>query len=256
MKKADEILDVLLNGTEYAPVVFTIDEGEFITRVRPGWGYNEPKQLSYPQDAKNVGIQRANIKGYPVFYGAMSDDNNHLENTRYIAVAESSELLTNKESGVERFTCGRWRTVRPLLAVSFIMNETYPELEEGLIAYFKNHYMCKTNLTNKQREAMSILNGEFAKMVAKGHEEEYAITANVCHKILHERTYRGMPVDAVIYPSVKTGGQAGVNIAIHPVAANTLYLDRVLEVELLVNGMSAHLENVKGMDGMFNEVKI
>lgn len=251
----DNILDELLNIQRLAPVVFMIKRGDFIIRVRPDWGYNNPMGLSYPRDKKMVVMQRANIAGNPVFYGVLSDFNDHLENARYIAVAESSELLREKKDGEELFTFGRWQTIRPIVALTFISDETYPSIKDSIIGKFREAYLKKSALSEEQKMLMRELNKEFTKQVPRGAESEYYTTAMLCYKLMYERTIEGQSIDAIVYPSVHTQGQAGLNIAIHPdVADNSLMLDRVLEAKLHVKGMNAYLENCKCMDGKFNKV--
>ena len=183
----DHIIDLLLEGGNTAPTAMMIDKGDFITRVRPGWGHRKALDLSYPHEIERVRMQRANIEKSPVFYGTMSDDNEHLENTRFIAIAESSELLRNTKSGGEPFTCGRWRTKRPVLALSFVTENTYPAVNNSLLAALRTLYSQKANLTNEQRNIMERLNKEFTKVVKPGNEKEYLLTATLCHYLMYER---------------------------------------------------------------------
>ena len=52
---------------------------------------------------------------------------------------------------------------------------------------------------------------EFSKIVPNGHNNEYKISALLADMMFYE-----VGMDAVSYPSVKLGGQAGMNVAIRP----------------------------------------
>lgn len=204
----------------------------YIARMLSGWGLNIPSGVTYNKNARySPHYQRMTLPGDVVFYGCISNDQHKLENTRAICIAECSKLARAGVTsiGIEHFTSALWLNMRPLKIMTFITDNTFPAIRGSYIEAFREQFRKnKPNLTLEQLEMAYFLDAEFTKIVQDGEDWNYKITALLAHDI-----FATLPndEDAIIYPSIQMGGQAGMNIAIRPeVVDSSMRVDYISEI--------------------------
>lgn len=248
------IIEKLLFSMSDVPAIkATIVEGTTITRARPGRGFSQPHQLTYRPANKCSNFQRATLPGETAFYGCLAEDQRHNENARAISVAESATLSRmGKESvGREYITIGLWIITKPLSVVSFVTDETYPKVKNRHLDMFRREYTRrKKYYTPQQIEFSRFLNQEFTKVVKDDETYKYKITAQISHDAFYVlEDDNGQHFDAIVYPSVQLGGQAGLDIAIRPdVADNVLQLVNIIETSYFKKGESSISRIDRGYD--------
>lgn len=209
----------LLSQLRIPVVRCSAQEGYTITRARRGRGYRSANDMSYKPAILCTEYQRASLPYKTVFYGILSDDEYHLENARAIGISECS-LLSNmgKESiGREYIANSHWRIVENIDVVCIVSANSYKNVNNNkLLENIKNDFL---NCFSENEEALFVsdyVEREFSKQVTKGHSYEYKVSAMLADLLLN--TYK---FEAVAYPSVKLGGQAGLNLAIRPDIADS-----------------------------------
>ena len=156
-------------------------------------------------------------------------------NARVMSIVECSPSYRNSEKPIddEKYTTSIWIANRPIQAICFITSETFPKAHgatiDGIRAIYEQNIETH-KYSQKQIELLAEINKEFTKVVKSGQEDEYMITANLCHSCLYAPDADGIQNEAVIYASVQAAGELGLNVAIRPdVADNCLILDHVIE---------------------------
>ena len=244
---------LLFSMSDVPAIKATVVEGTTIARARPGRGFSQPHQLTYRPANKCSNFQRATLLGETAFYGCLAEDQRHNENARAISVAESATLSRmGKESvGREYLTIGLWTITKPLSVISFVTDETYPKVKNRHLDMFRLEYTKRKKYYTPQQIAFScFLNQEFSKVVNADENYKYKITAQICHDafyVLEDNI--GQHFDAIVYPSVQMGGQAGLDIAIRPdVADKVLQLSHVIETSFFKKREQSILRIDRGYD--------
>lgn len=205
------------------------------SRFRMGRGYDSISSLTYRNPIACTSMQRATLPNETAFYCCVSEDDRHLENTRYIGLFECSKLARAFNTrGREYITESRWINDEPLQALSFVTDETFPNIKDNVLMnnLRKQYIQNKKNLTDNQIRLSRLINHEFTKVVADGDNQAYLISASIAHDIFYEITSPiGIGWDAIIYPSVQTHGRAGLNVIIRPdVVDRCLRMNHILEL--------------------------
>lgn len=231
-----EIVRILFEGVSAAPIGVLIKPNNTIIRSVYGHGHRMVKELSYRPVADCKEYQRASIPGETVFYGCMGehiqngeDWNNEIRRAMIMCAAESSPLLREGmcKEDAECRTLSQWNVKRSLKAICFITDETFAGRSSYDVDKFREIYKTKVPyISEEQRCWMRRISNEFTKQVHSA--EEYEFTAKLCHYLLQEYKVNGKKIDAIIYPSVQTQGELGVNVAISKESA-----DDALEFEHL-----------------------
>lgn len=245
--------DLLFSMSDIPATKATLLAGTTITRARPGRGFSQPYQLTYRPANKCSNFQRATLPCETAFYGCIAEDQRHNEGARAICVAESATLSRmGKDSiGREYIAIGLWTITKPLSVISFVTDETYPEVKNRHLEMFRREYTKrKKYYTPQQIEFSCFLNQEFSKVVNPDENYKYKITAQICHDafyVLEDNI--GQHFDAIVYPSVQMGGQAGLDIAIRPdVADEVLQLSNIIETSFFKKGEQSILRIDRGYD--------
>lgn len=199
-------------------LTFKILPNVVISRARKGRDYRTAKETTYCPIEYCKNIQRATLANDTMFYGVLSDDQEHLENARAICVSECSALArSGRESvGREYFCISQWLVKEPLNVVSFIADNTYEDVVDNALLnqlralFIKNH---QNDYSLESIELARYISKDFSKLVVDNHD--YLISATLANDCIH-----GMGYDGIVYPSVQLGGQAGLNIALSPTAVD------------------------------------
>lgn len=208
----DDILSLVSN------LYFPITQSEvrphtIICRCRPGKGYTKWQEMTYKPIEYCKTAQRATLPNETAFYGIISDDIHMLENARAIGISECSKLANQgiDSSGIEYITVSQWEVKAPIQVACIMGLHLFDGVSNKLLTALKYDFR-KAFKDNHYAELMSdFVSSEMSKLVPSGCDYQYYISASICHRLLYECGYEG-----VVYPSVKLGGQAGMNIAIRP----------------------------------------
>lgn len=229
----NETLYKLLDGL-IMPIVEVYAITDYVFhRARRGKGYQKRSEVSYVPIEYCNSYQRATVPKKTVFYAAMSDDPEHLEQARAITLSECSKLasLGLSSKGREYISVSRWRILEPLRVACIVTPNRYVDVDNKFIDQINAAYKAKVH-TAEENECVKFLEDQFSKNVEVGHPWEYKISAIVSDLLLYRDRF-----DAVAYPSVKLGGQAGLNFAIRPdVADSKLELLDITEQCFYKNG--------------------
>lgn len=207
---------------------YTIQPGILVSRARKGKGYKTAEETTYCPVEYCKQMQRATLANDTMFYGVVSDDQSHLENARAICVSECSSLCREglESVGKEYFCISQWEIVQPIRVVSFVADDTFSKVSDNsLLNQMRNSFVLahKNDYSRENTEVARLISSEFSKVVADS--SEYLVSATIANDIIHELKY-----DGIVYPSVQLGGQAGLNVALAPIAADSkLKFCRVLE---------------------------
>lgn len=213
--KTEDIKDLLQLR---APIVHaTADVGYIVTRARRGQGYKEQKEMSYKPSNLCKTYQRASLPYHTVFYGILSDNESHLENARAIGLSECS-ILANagiNSIGREYIATSQWKITESINVACIISANSYKDVHNNrLLEILRQDFTDKFSDNDEALFISDFIEGEFSKRVPNGHDNEYKISAILTDMLFNK-------FEAVAYPSVKLGGQAGLNIAIRPDVADS-----------------------------------
>ena len=228
----DEVRLLVQEFQSIKVIRITIEPGAIISRIRKGNGYKSRKDLSYPPVEACRSYQRANFPNSTMFYGTISDSESPTVDNRYIAISECSSLArAGKESkGIERFTISNWCTTKALRLAAIVDNKVFEEIRNNTLLQSAKSIYNKFIILPEYDEYARFVATEFSKPVEKDYE--YLISAAIADAYVHQSNF-----DGVMYPSVRTGGQAGMNIALKPkVADSSLALQNVGELVFYKNG--------------------
>lgn len=209
-----------------------IPAGDLIERMRPGVGFSERKDVTYRPADQNKLPQRATLPGKTAFYGTHCHYYEPLPSMRAIALFEASKLLKGDKNinGIEQYTLSRWRTSDELHLAIFAHESVFPEVSNMLLAQAKAELARQKSFLDEPLgfdDYVRFVTEQFARPVESGHNYEYIITATIAEKLMY-----ATGVDGVMYPSVPSGGQYGMNVALREdVADNKLVLVDVNEME-------------------------
>ena len=223
-----EELRALLSQLRYPIIYSSVETGNYVTRARRGKGYRHQKEMSYRPSSLCKSYQRASLPNQTVFYGIISDDERHLENARAIGIAECSVLADEgiNSSGREYIANSQWIITEDIAVACIISANSYKDVHNNrLLEGLRKSFIDKYQANEEALFVSDFIVDEFSKKVTSGHDNEYKISALYTDMLLY-----GAGFEAVAYPSVKLGGQAGLNIAIRPdVADSKLTLFRIAE---------------------------
>ena len=221
LSKADpDIIRRLMGDAKLSAIEFEISVDTLIVRGRKGGFFTDQKDMTYCPVQYCKDIQRATLAGNTMFYGVISDNQAHLENARAICAIECSELCNKgmNSVGKEIITISHWRVVKPLKVCSFITDTTFPNvLNNALLNQMRASFIRTHRLYKTSEDTINVarfISDEFAKPVNRSYE--YLITATISNDFIN-----CLGFDGVVYPSAKLGGQAGLNIALSPIAVDT-----------------------------------
>lgn len=242
-----ETVREILSSTQIPIIEYTIFPGVYIIRGRKGLNFHKKEDMTYcpVQYCKN--FQRATLPGQTMFYGVISDDQSHLENARAISAIECSALCKEgtQSFGRESFTISHWIVEKPLRVCSFVSDTTFANINNNILlnqireAFIRHH----NNSTEYIKRVARFISDEFAKTT--NDPSEYLISATIATDCINDLGF-----DGVIYPSVKLGGQAGLNIALSPHAVDTkLRFERTLEQTIYKNGAKAFIRIERACEG-------
>jgi hypothetical protein len=225
-------------------IVPYIIKGAYILRARRGKGFKERSEMTYCPAQLCTGYQRASLPGETMFYGVISDDQNHQENARAVCASECSTLCAEgmESIGREFFTLSYWKIREPLKVFSLITDTTFPNVQDNkLLNLMRDNYLkIHKDSSDYEKKLAHFISDDFSKPVF--NDKEYMISATLTTEIIAD-----MGFDGVVYPSVRLSGQAGLNIALKPSVADAkLDFIQVAEQVFYKNGDHSinRIENV------------
>lgn len=180
--------------------------------------------IKYPPPDRVRAYGRANKPGNPVFYSSTDT---------------STALLEMRPNIGERFVLSHWQ---PLAAKSpqvreMGLLETVERLLPALSVQLRSQLepSRKQDLSaddlEKQHLIRAFLARQFTKIVLKGFEYQYMLSAGIAERLMHG------DVDGIIYASIATT-QSGINVALLPHSLERLYtplMCREIEVEARIS---------------------
>lgn len=223
------------------PIVGSVaSKGFTIVRARRGDGYRTQTEVSYKTASLCKTAQRASLPNQTIFYGVLSDDERHLENARAICVAECSSLFREGilAAGREKITSTQWLITDDIRVACIMSANSFEGVSNNkLLENIKANFLAKFSGDLDVLNIAEFVEHEFSKKVQAGNESEYLLSASIADSLLYSFDF-----EAVAYPSVKFGGQAGLNIAIRPdVVDSKLQLLNIVEQCYYQNGTNAIL---------------
>lgn len=194
-----------------------------ITRSRAGENYYTKEALSYKPVDECKTYQRATRPGETIFYGVIADKKYQLEAARAITMMECSELMRKglHTKGVESHVVGQWLTKRELVLWGLFSDQTFQDCSKNaLVQQCKNSFEEIISKMPNKTESLAFsrfIAKQFFQIVKNGKEWKYKISSNLVSIIRKLPNYN---FDGIIYPSGRSKGQYGVNVAIFPDAAD------------------------------------
>lgn len=209
----------LLSQLRFPIILSNAEAGSYVTRARRGKGYRDKQDMSYKPSSLCKTYQRATLPNQTVFYGIISDDERHLENARAIGVSECSVLADNgyNSIGREYISVSQWVITENIVVACIVSANSFKDVHNNrLLENLRQNFINKHNDDEEALFVSDFIVEEYSKKVVSGHDNEYKISAIFADMLLYEAGF-----EAVAYPSVKLGGQAGLNIAIRPDVADS-----------------------------------
>lgn len=222
----NEVHSLIQKFNSIKVIRITIEPGALITRVRKGKGYNCQKELSYPPVEICKSCQRANLPHHSMFYGTISDSTSSSVDNRVIAVGECSSLARKGKTskGIERFTISNWISTQYLQLATIVDDKVFEDIQDNKLLKLAKEKFEEFNLLPEYDEYARFVADEFSKPV--NNDYEYLISAAIADEYVHQSNF-----DGIMYPSVRLGGQAGMNIALKPeIVDSSLALQNVGEL--------------------------
>ena len=264
MSSIPDMVRVLISGNQAALTGVAIKKDETIIRARPGHGHHSVEALTYKPASICNSYQRATLPNETAFYGCLgeklpldADGFQSVKRAITLSAMETSQLIRNEGNihTCEKISFSQWNVNHPIHAISFITDETFPYKHSRDLEYFREQYLLRASyLTQKQRDLICHINREFTKQVCK--DEEYEFTARLCHYLLHEFTIKGEMIGAILYPSVQTSGELGINIALSEEATNRfLEYEHLFECEIRKSVSGLCIEAVSQYNSQFEQIK-
>lgn len=222
----NEIHSLIQNFNSIKVIRTIIEPGAIITRIRNKIGYHSQKEMSYPPVEICNSCQRANLPRHSMFYGTISDSTSPTVDNRAIAVSECSSLARKGKTskGIERFTISNWISTQSLQLATIVDDKVFEDIQDNkLLKYAKEKYN-EFKLLPEYDEYARFVAEEFSKPV--DNEYEYLISAAIADAYVNQTNF-----DGIMYPSVRLGGQAGMNIALKPeIVDSSLALQNIGEL--------------------------
>lgn len=170
---------------------------------------------SYNHNKSQVKIGRANLEGFPVFYGAVSQDT---------AIRETK--VTHNDNPILYISKWRLAKGKKISTVNFIFDDS----KIGLVEHTKSFNMAREE---RMKEMLNIYSSDkqeafmylFKEVGNIFFDEDYKISSFLAHYYLYEGKEKFQyDIDLILYPSIQSNYQ-GFNFAINPDFA-----DRCLEL--------------------------
>ena len=228
----NEVHSLIQQFNSIKVIRITIEPGAIITRIRKGTGYLSLEEMSYPPVNICNSCQRANLPHNSMFYGTISDSKSPTVDNRAIAISECSTLARKGKlsKGVERFTISNWLTIKPLQLATIVDDKVFEGINDNKMLQLAKEKFEEFKLLPEYDEYARFVADEFSKPVENDYE--YLISAAIADAYVHQTNF-----DGIMYPSVRLGGQAGMNIALKPeIADSSLVLHNVGELVYYKNG--------------------
>ncbi len=203
----------LLEDLPFCPVLCSLPMRHPIQRARVGVYYTR-EELTYPPANKVNVHMRANWAGHPLFYGVVTSD--PLE-ALIIAGMEVVPLNNNTQPFID-VTIAEWNSTRKLRLLSVLHPCMFnhignnPLLKDLLNAYYQTLNGMESSLREEYDEGTKFIANEFSKIVQPENNHDYLISATFVMDTLFNAT----EIDGILFPSVKTRGEIGVNIVLRP----------------------------------------
>lgn len=230
----DRYVNNSINCLRFFPML-KIAEDWFIVRMRTGWHKDEEEEYSYPHDKEKVKFGRANLPREPMFYGSVTDiSNNVLESSRINAMEIADKAFENGHCRM-RITMSCWHVKQPFFVFPVIHHSLYSNLSEEsnrLVSKLRGGY--EKNLgewtTEKTIDDLTLQvnddiykfwSDEFQKPVVDGNYQKTAYFTKIMLNEHHRWSRERKIYDGILYPSHKTYGRIGCNIAIRPDVVDT-----------------------------------
>lgn len=214
-----------------------VSPGAIITRVRKGWGYHSRFEVSYPPVELCKQCQRATLPNNTMFYGTISDSKDSIIDNRAIAISECSKLARQgKETyGEEEFTVSDWLLNKEIQLATIVDDFAFCEVKNNNMLKYAQDKFKEFKLLPDFDEYARFVAEEFSKPVE--HNYEYLISASIADAYVNKTG-----LDGIMYPSVRIGGQLGMNIALKSqVSDNSLRILNVSEVTYRKNGADSYV---------------
>lgn len=216
-----QIIDIITDCP--VAIVPYIIKGAYILRARRGKGFKERSEMTYRPAQFCTGYQRASLPGETMFYGVISDNQNHQENARAVCASECSTLCAEgmESIGREFFTLSYWKIKEQLKVFSLITDTTFPNVQDNkLLNLMRDNFLTvHKDSSDYEKKLAHFISDDFSKRVID--DTDYMFSATLTTEIIND-----MGFDGVVYPSVRLSGQGGLNIALKPYSAD-LKLDFV-----------------------------
>lgn len=217
---------------QFSPKIIntTIEGPLFIERIRKGAPFTKRSEVTYKEGDVQDNYNRATVPGQTVFYGVICHESEPEQNRRYIALSEISNLLHSAPTaeGYENFTLSKWVLKRKIKVGVIVNDSIFEGMENQLLRCAKDFYKQHFTFIDAPwglTEYSNFVTEEFSKPVH--HDFEYLISANIA-----ERMMNATNLDGIMYPSVRTGGYGGMNVALKRQAVDdVLYLEKVVQME-------------------------
>ena len=188
---------------------------------------NEVQRLSYIKDKellkslkKHGTFGRANLPGIPIFYGAMASP--EIEIPRAVAFMETSNMPYDDTINEEYFTLSRWSVQEEFLVYEVAFADTDQKSALTIDSFEKQSSFIQEISSHQLRveavKQLEFFSEEFSKVVKRGEDHDYKISAIFTDVILNHRENQG-EVHGIAYPSVKSG-HLGLNVALTPYAVD------------------------------------
>lgn len=195
--------------------VYSIPKDSTIQRVLPVSAkdnIDSVSRLSYNPCPKKYG--RANVPRFPMFYGCFDIPNiNKTANEMIVSFFEGRAF----RSDMAIFS--KWIVKETLHVGCIIHPSIFPGITNKFLITLKNLYVLLLKETKYRYphldKALRQVCGQFSKRFPDNNDYNYLFTALFSQKLIVERHY-----DGILYPSVQTGGDVCMNIAITKDAAD------------------------------------
>jgi hypothetical protein len=231
-----------INCLRFFPTL-KIAEDWFVVRMRTGWHADDEEQYSYPHNIEDVKLGRANLPKEPIFYGSITDDSNNVfESSRINAMEVADNAFENGHCRM-RITMSCWRLKHPLFVFPMIHYSLYNDLLEEsnrLVSKLRSGYEKNLkkwvdeetidDLTLRSNDDIyKFWSDEFQKQIIDGNYQKTAYFTKIMLNEQHRWSKVRKIYDGILYPSHKTYGRIGCNIAIRPEVVDA-------HLELMVKG--------------------
>lgn len=250
-----EIRQAIKSFGNYYFAQFTIPKNTNLFRARleeNRWFPIIEADLSINPIEGNILIQRANPKGYPVFYCCSDPLDNYPERLIETTAIQECSKLAKRNSTIIQFEYGyvsKWKVREPLKMAAFINHNFGNKTNKGVLIYnYEFNKMIYNKFKNHKDswEKNCFISEQFAKVYKEDDPNKYKITS-IYSQILMEGKF-----DGVIYPSVIRDGE-GINIALSKKAMKKLNL---LDFKKVFTKLEGGVLNVEVIDELLTLNKI